>query len=130
MCVYINRLGHRRIRHVLYIDVLKQQARVTPTIITQTLHHDQQITENNHLTNINKDDWLNVVDALHRHFLHDKQIYLNKINVVAWWSAFLGKRTYTCATRPTALPSVQAGLHFIWEKYNLHSTVDEFSKES
>lgn len=56
MCVYINRLGHRRIPHVLYIDVLKQQARVTPTIITQTLHHDQQITENNHLTNINEDD--------------------------------------------------------------------------
>lgn len=56
MCVCINRMGHRRLRHVLYIDVLKQQARVTPTIITQTLHHDQQIIENNHLTNINKDD--------------------------------------------------------------------------
>lgn len=56
MCVCINRMGHRRLRHVLYIDVLKQQARVTPTIITQTLHHDQQITENNHRTNINKDD--------------------------------------------------------------------------
>lgn len=117
-------MGHRRLRHVLYIDVLKQQARVTPTIITQTLHHDQQITENNHLRNINKDDWLNVVDALHRHFLHDKQIYLNKINVVG------DQRFLVREHKPTALPAVQAGLHFIWEKYNLHSTVDELSKES
>lgn len=79
------------------------------------MHHDQQITENNHLTNINKDDWLNVVDALHRPFLHDKQIYLNKINVVG------DQRFLVREHKPTALPAVQAGLHFIWEKYNLHS---------
>lgn len=128
MCVYINRLGHRRIRHVLYIDVLKQQARVTPTIITQTLHHDQQITENNHLTNINKDDWLNVVDALHRHFLHDKQIYLNKINVVGDQRFLVREHIPAPIDRLRYLQFKQTSFHL--RKYNLHSTVDEFSKES
>lgn len=128
MCVCINRLGHRRLRHVLYTDVLKQQARVTPTIITQTLHHDQQITENNHLTNINKDDWLNVVDALHRPFLHDKQIYLNKINVVGDQRFLV--REHIPAPPTDCVTCSSSRLHFIWEKYNLHSTVDEFSKES
>lgn len=119
MYIHINRLGHRRICHVLYINILKQQARRTPTVTTQTLHHDQQITENNHLRNIYKDDWLNVVDALHRLFLHDKQIYLNKINVVGNQRFLVREPIPALLDRLRYLQFKQTSFHL--RKYNLHS---------
>lgn len=68
------------------------------------------------------------MDALHRHFLHDKQIYLNKINVVGDQRFLVREHIPALLDRLRYLQFKQTSFHL--RKYNLHSTVDELSKES